>query len=109
MKELDKIFLTTKKGRFCRLKMNPNQQSRVKGIELGLENDDFIHQRITLKVWTDYPNEYLPIKLYRDGSMKSFSDNRLSGMDFENGYVEKEINDNELIEDLQKMIINLEI
>lgn len=40
-------------------------------IEKGLVNDDFIHDRVTLKVYTDDGN-YLSCKLYGDGRLTSF-------------------------------------
>jgi len=41
-------------------------------VEKGLVNDDFIHDRITLKAYLDSGN-YMPCKLYPDGRIVTFS------------------------------------
>ena len=91
------------------LKINPDKGSRLKAIEWGSINDDLIFDRITLKLFIEYPNKYLPVKLYKDGTIKSFSDNRLEAMDFINGYIENDFTDKEIERDLSIMLKNIEI
>lgn len=86
------------------LKANPDQNSKLKAIELWLTNDDFIFDRVTCKLYTSYPCEFLLVKLYKDGSLKSFSDTRLEDFDLENGYQEHDFNHPEIAKELAVMM-----
>lgn len=65
-------------------------------IDEGLINDDFIHDRVTGKFKLD-DSSYYPIKIYNDGRIVGFSDQRFSGGE----YIECEL-DSSLITEIQK-------
>lgn len=51
--------------------MNRIKRIEIGSIEAGTIDDDFLHDRITLKVYVDY--DFFPMKLYRqDGRLCSF-------------------------------------
>lgn len=41
-------------------------------VETGSIDDDFLHDRVTLKVFISF-DQFLPMKLYKDGRITSFS------------------------------------
>lgn len=67
-------------------------------VEKGLINDDFIHDRITLKAHLD-SGEYYPCKLYNDGRLVTFS----GGMIGPDDYIEQPI-DEQLADEIKAML-----
>lgn len=75
------------------LKINPklqeNAEAYIKAIEYGLINDDFMHNRFTAKCYIEYPDHYIPCKVYKTGLITAFTDDRIVGGE----YVEREVDD----------------